>query len=87
MQIYKNYFNSYTKSLIILEIKNAKNKNGVQHSINRIKTTVYTRPLWAILKKNRTEVLLLSNLRMIRKTFYLHYKYNLCKLQIDKYKD
>lgn len=28
MQIYKNYFNSYTKSLIILEIKTTKIKTG-----------------------------------------------------------
>ena len=51
MQIYKNYFNSYTKSLIILEIKNAKKKNGVQHSINRIKTTVYTHRYWQLNEK------------------------------------
>jgi len=33
MQIYKKYFNSYTKALNILEIGNAKNKNGVQHTL------------------------------------------------------
>ena len=42
MQIYNFIFNFYTKLLIILEIKNAKKKNGVQHCINAIKTIVYT---------------------------------------------